>query len=66
MRTFEFKDDAEPQGSSDGFWYDISEGGYIDLDVLKDPKDIEDIQNAVKLLEDFKYALEEAELVEEF
>ena len=28
---WKFKEDAERQGSSDGFWYDLVDGGYIDI-----------------------------------
>jgi hypothetical protein len=27
--NWKFKEGAEPQGSSNGFWYDITTGGYI-------------------------------------
>jgi len=62
-----FKDDAKPQGSSDGFWYDLTDGGYIDPDVLlADAEQIKLIDDAIKLLLSFQSALEENELLNEF
>ena len=55
---------AEQQGSSDGFWYDLTDGGYITLDkLLADPGQIKAANDAVDLLESLKAALEKADLL---
>jgi len=62
-----FKENAEPQGSSDGFWYDLTSGGYIrPAEVLKDEKQVEQINDAIKLLQSFEQALEDNNLLNEF
>lgn len=39
-------------GSSDGFWYDLTKGGYFDLeDVMMDPKQIKQMSEAVQLVQ---------------
>lgn len=64
---WKFKKDAEPQGSSDGFWYDLTQGGYIKLsDVLEDPEQIEKVQAAVALLSSLERSMKEHELLNEF
>ena len=64
---WKFKKNAEPQGSSDGFWYDLTKGGYIDLhELLVDDDQIEQIENAVAMLCEFEQSLHEAELLNEF
>ena len=64
---WKFKENAAPQGSSDGFWYDITRGGYIKPeDVLADPEQLEKVTEAVNVLESFEAALESAGLLEEF
>lgn len=64
---WKFKKDAEPQGSSDGFWYDLAYGGYIDLEaVLKDKKQIKAVRDAVELLMSLQESMQENELLNEF
>ncbi len=59
--------DATPQGSSDGFWYDLTDGGYINLDeLIKDPIQLNKANNAVNLLLSLENALKKAELLNEF
>ncbi len=54
-------------GSSDGFWYDLTRGGYINpAEVLVDTKDIADVESAIRVLEDFESSLEKADALEEF
>ena len=36
MINWKFKENAELQGSTDGFWYDITDGGYIEPELLLD------------------------------
>ena len=64
---WKFKKDAEPQGSSDGFWYDITWGGYIKPEeVLDNEEQLSMLQDAVGLVRSFEEALEDAELLREF
>ena len=59
--------DAEPQGGSDGFWYDITKGGYIHLEsLIIDFEQLKMAKDAVKLLYSLELALEEAELLNEY
>ena len=67
MINFKFKKDAEPQGSSAGFWYDIAEGGYIKPEeVLADKIELEEVQKAVKTLKSFERSLMANDLLNEF
>jgi hypothetical protein len=62
-----FKDGAKPQGSSDGFWYDLTLGGYLKPErVLSDPKQLAVVNDAIATLRSFELALEDAELLNEF
>lgn len=62
-----FKKDAEPQGSSNGFWYDLTSGGYIKPSMfLDDISQIKKIEDAIKLLISFEEALKDNELINEF
>ena len=62
MPEWELFEDAEPQGSSDGFWYDLTKG-YIDLEkLIKNPDHLEKAKNAVKTLESLQKALEQKAL----
>ena len=37
------------------FWYDLFEGGYIRPEkLLANPTDVENVKNAIKILEDFQ------------
>lgn len=54
-----FKKDVPEQGSSDGFWYDITIGGYINPEeILDDEKQVQQVKEAIALLQDFERALE--------
>ena len=62
-----FKPDAEPQGSSDGFWYDVTDGGYVKPEaVLADGEQVRKVKDAIDLLVDFKLAMEKKGLVIEY
>ena len=62
-----FKPTAKPQGSSDGFWYDLTDGGYLKPEAcLADPMQVKAVQEAVALLRSFEQALTDAELLNEF
>lgn len=67
MCNWQFKQNVKQQGSSAGFWYDLTMGGYIDLEaVLKNKEDIIKIKEAVNLLESFEKQLEDEDLLNEF
>ena len=64
---WKFKENAPKQGSSDGFWYDLTMGGYITpKDVLEDPEQIEALNNAIHIVSSFEMALEDNDLLNEF
>ncbi len=63
---WKFKKDAKPQGSSDGFWYDLNNGYVNPEGVLDDPVQLAAVQSSISTLADFEEALEEAELLNEF
>jgi len=63
---WKFKKNAESQGSSSGFWYDLVIGGYINPEeVLEDSDQLSKLNNAIELLSSFEGALEDAELLNE-
>lgn len=48
-------DDICNINDDDGFWYDITDGGYIDPeDILADKKQIEKLKEAIKLVRSFE------------
>lgn len=64
---WKFKKDAEPQGSSDGFWYDLTSGGYISPSaVLEDEEQLKKLNDAIAVVSSFESALEDEELLNEF
>jgi len=64
---WKFKEDARPQGGSDGFWYDITDGGYIDPSkVLADKQQLDELLKAVTLVKSFEDSMTENELINEF
>jgi len=64
---WKFKKDAELQGSSDGFWYDITMGGYIKPEeILEDKEQLNKLFDALDLVESFEKALESKGLLNEF
>ena len=55
------------QGSSNDFWYDITDGGYVrPEEVLADPEQVTQIRGAIALLRSFETALESNGLLNEF
>ena len=65
--NWKFKKDAEPQGSSNGFWYDLTDGGYVKPEeLLEDEKQIEEVVKAIDLLESFEIALLNNDLLNVF
>jgi len=64
---WKFKKDAQMQGSSDGFWYDLIDGGYIKPEeVLEDVEQLKKLNDAIGIVSSFEEALHKAELLEEF
>ena len=64
---FKFRDDLGEDFClwTDDFWYDLFEGGYIDpRKVLADESQIEAVENAIKVLQDFRIDLENSELLD--
>jgi len=65
--NWKFKEGLERQGSSDGFWYDITDGGYIRPDkLLADPDQSKKLEEAIDLVISFRDAMEKNDLIEEF
>jgi len=65
--NWKFKKDAEPQGSSSGFWYDITMGGYVKPEeVLEDKEQLQKLNDALAVVRSFESSLEENELINEF
>lgn len=58
-----FKKDAEPTSSND-FWYDLFEGGYIDPAEFLEEESANEVIRAQNLLEEFQRKMEEKGLVE--
>jgi len=60
-----FKDDAQPIETTD-FWYDLTDGGYIKPDkLLEDEVQVAKLNEAIDIVESFRKAMEENELLEE-
>jgi len=67
MPEWHFKDNAEPQGSSDGFWYDVTETGRIKFaEVLSQPEQVAKIKAAIEVVASFERAMMGAGLINEF
>ena len=65
IKKFELKENLEDMGSSDGFWYDLTKGGYFEPeDVILDEKQLQQVKNAIKLLQKLEDVYDE--IVEEF
>lgn len=63
---WKFKKDAEEQGSSAGFWYDLTDGGYIKPEsILEDVHQLEQLKAAIELVRSFEFALEAEGLTNE-
>lgn len=51
--------------STDDFWYDLTDGGYIKPEyILEDPEEVEKIKNAIKLIDRWKFEMEELGILE--
>jgi len=61
---WKIKDNVAPQGMED-FWYDLTDGGYLDPEkFLADNKQIKKLNDAVELVESFQHMLVEKRLVD--
>ena len=48
------------KASSSDFWYDLTDGGYLDPSkICADKKDAERVKEAVKIVKDFQISCEE-------
>ncbi len=62
--TFKFKAGAEI--ITDDFWYDLTDGGYIEPSkILSDKAQIEEVERAIALLRSFKEQAEDDGVMEE-
>jgi hypothetical protein len=51
--------------STDDFWYDLTDGGYIKPEeILEDPKDVEKIKAAIDTINRWKFEMEEKGIIE--
>ena len=65
--NWKFKKEPEKQGSSSGFWYDLTDGGYIKPEeILEDAEQLEKLEDAIEIVRSFEVALEKNELLNEF
>jgi len=64
MSKLRFKTDANPV-SADDFYYDLTKGGYIKLEEFLEPESVEDLRNALALLDEFESGMEELGYLEE-
>lgn len=57
----------EGVGTSNGFWYDLTDGGYIKPEeILTDENRVKELNDAIQLLEDWRSELEEDGVLNEF
>ena len=55
---WQFKDDIQSI-ECDDFWYDVTDGGYLDpADVLEDEEQARKLNEAIELVHSFQQALE--------
>jgi len=62
--SFEFKEGASPI-SSDDFWYDLFDGGYVRLEELLKESDLKEVKHAMFILNDLRNSLIDENLLEE-
>ena len=63
---WKFKKDAEPQGTSDDFYYCLTQGYIRANDALADKDQIKMVNDAIEVLRSFEDAMRDAELIKEF
>lgn len=55
---FRFKDDVQSI-ECDDFWYDLTDGGYLDpAEVLEDEDQVKQLNDAISLVYEFQQAIE--------
>lgn len=65
--NWKIKDNVEEQGGSDGFWYDLTIGGYINPEeILADEYQLKRLKEAISLVRDFELTIESAGILTEF
>ena len=63
MADWKFKKDAEPV-TSDDFWYDLTDGGYIKPELLlEEIEQIHELEKAIKTIRSFEMEAEEEGLL---
>lgn len=51
--------------STDDFWYDLTDGGYIKPEeILQEPKDVAKIKAAIETIKQWKFEMEENGIIE--
>lgn len=64
--NWKFKENIETIYTSDGFWYDITDGGRIKPeDILDDDEQVKKVKEAVNILKDFEDTLIDSGILEE-
>ena len=64
---WKFKDNAEPQGTSDDFWYNLTLGGYINpARVLSNKEQLDKLVDAIETVTSFEIAMDQAGLMKRF
>jgi len=57
-RVMKIKDECA--ASTSEFWYDLTDGGYLDPeDMLEDPEDVTRVRNAIAVIREFEAACNE-------
>jgi hypothetical protein len=64
-KKWKFKKGVEVHVTTDGFWYDVTDGGYLDVeDYLVNREDVEAVKAAAALLKSLEKAMEDKGLLE--
>ena len=66
MENFIFLDGAEPQGSSNGFWYDVNNGYIKPEAILKHPEQLAKLKDALLVINQFEADMKQTGLIIEF
>lgn len=61
---WKFKDIDPLTISEDGFWYDLNAGSFVPANVLADATQLTRVKAALKVLQEFRRALEDEDLLE--
>ena len=67
ITNWKFKKDLARIGTSDDFWYDLNESGYIEpFNILENGEQLQQLLEAISLVRNFEKALEAKGLLDEF